>query len=307
MIQTVLGPIAPDALGVTLVHEHVLGRTPVPHNQKSLNGGGLDDEELAASELQLFLDAGGQSLVELTVEGLSPAPHALRRLAGRVGVSIVAGVGLYTASVHPAWVKDASAGRLEDHFVNGLWYGVGGTSVRGGVLGEFGISSPIHADEVKALRAAAHAQRRTGVGIMVNSDVPSAQLHRILDFLQAEGVDLRRVALGHMDALADHEYLASLAVRGVWLCLDTFGHDAGETTDRRKLAALERMLQAGWVGQLLVSQHVCNQRHYVKYGGKGYAHVLRGIVPALMATGVGQETVQELLVQNPRRYLSGES
>jgi len=307
VIQTVHGPIAPEALGVTLAHEHLLGRIPALDDPESPDDLCLDDEAVAASELRLFFDAGGRSLVELTVEGLSPAPLSLRRLADQAGVQIVAGVGLYRANAHPDWVKDASVGQLKDHFMNGLWYGISGTPVRGGVLGELRISSLIHSDEVKVLRAAARSQRRTGVGIMISVETSSRQEQRALDILQAEGVDLRRVALIHMSEVLDHEYLCSLAVRGAWLCFDTFGRDAGEIGDRRRVEALDRLLQAGWAGQLLLSQDVCSRRHLVTHGGKGYAHVVRSVVPALKATGVSQETIGELLVQNPGRFLSGES
>ncbi|HYS02498.1 MAG TPA: phosphotriesterase-related protein, partial [Candidatus Eisenbacteria bacterium] len=135
---------------------------------------------------------------------------------------------------------------------------------------------------------------------------------RILDILAAEGVDLRRVALSHMDELLDYDYHCALAVRGAFLSFDTFGsefhfadEDAREPTDRERLAALLRLLAAGWAGQILLSQDVCTKLQLTRNGGKGYAHVLRSVVPALEASGVSAETIHELLVDNPRRFLAG--
>ncbi len=308
MIQTVQGPVTPDALGVTLAHEHLLLKMPVVDDRSSEADADqcLDDEALAASELQAFADAGGRSLVELTVEGLSPSPLSLRRLADRVGVQIVAGVGLYRANTHPDWVKAAGVAQVAEHFLEALRYGIGGTVVRGGVLGELGTSSPIHPDELKALRAAAHAHMATDVGIVVGCARGSRQEHRVLDTLQAEGVDLRRIALSHMDELLDFEYHRSLAVRGAWLSFDTFGWNRA-AADREKIEALLRLLGAGWMGQVLLSQDVSHRGHLMKYGGKGYAHLLRNVMPALEAAGLASEAVRELLVDNTRRFLTGES
>lgn len=340
MIQTVLGPVDPRDLGVTLAHEHalidlrcLLDRPRESEMQwlvdRPVDAGSrlalqdrpyaskdnlmLDSEEAAAIELQAYKDAGGQALIDLTVDGIGPNASALRRLASRTGLHIVAGVGIYRAVAHPVWVRAAGVADIVDHFVRRLQVGFDGTNVRGGVLGEIGTSSPLHPDEIKVLRAAAQAHRETGVPINVHPAIWHREGPRILDILAADGVDLRRVALSHMDELLDYDYHCSLAVRGAWLSFDTFGSEfhfvdegAREPTDTERLAALLRLLEAGWAGQILLSQDVCTKLHLTRYGGKGYAHLLRSVVPALQASGIGAETIRELLVENPRRFLSGE-
>jgi phosphotriesterase-related protein len=39
------------------------------------------------------------------------------------------------------------------------------------------------------------------------------------------------------------------------------------------------------------------------YGGMGYAHLLRRIVPELRRRGVGEDHVRRMLVDNPARLL----
>ena len=129
MIQTVLGPIDPADLGTTLAHEHALidlrCLLEPPHDpemqwlvDRPVDAGSrialqerpyaskdnlmLQSEEHAALELQAFRDAGGQGLIDLTVDGIGPDASALRRLATRTGLHIVAGVGIYRAIAHPA-------------------------------------------------------------------------------------------------------------------------------------------------------------------------------------------------------------
>jgi phosphotriesterase-related protein len=340
VIQTVRGPISPQDLGLTLAHEHLLldlrvlwdepqseerrllataPITPtaradwISNPYESLDNLCLDDEAAAASELSLFAEAGGRGLIDLTVEGLGPQPLALRRISERTGVQIVAGVGLYRALAHPEWVAAASVEELAARFVRAIREGFDGTDVRAGVLGELGTSSPIQAEEIKVLRAAARAHFETGVAINVHPVIFHREGPRILDVLQAEGVDLRRVALSHTDEQSDYDYHCSLAVRGAWLSFDTLGSeevfspDQREPTDEERMAALLRLLEAGWAGQILLSQDVCTKLQLTRFGGRGYAHVLRTIVPRLRQAGVEEATIHELLVDNPRRYLTGES
>ena len=338
MIQTVCGPIEPERLGVTLGHEHLLidlrglwdepatderralARRPITapsrstwieNPYESLDNLLIDDVDAAADELRAFALAGGRSVIDMTVDGLDPKPEALRRISQRSAVQIVLGTGVYRAFAHPPWVARMTVDELAARFIEAIQVGINGTSVRAGLLGELGTSSPILPDEIKVLRAAARAHFQTGVSINVHPAIFQREGPRILDLLEAEGVDLRRVALSHMDEQLDYEYHRLVAGRGAWLSFDTlgseevYGPDSKEPTDDQRLDALLRLLEAGWSGQILLSQDVCTKLQLVRYGGKGYAHVLTAIVPRLRAAGVDASTVSKLLVDNPRRYLTG--
>jgi len=338
LIQTVCGPIEPDTLGVTLGHEHLLidlrelwdepatderralAQAPITLQSRatwaqnpyeSRDNLLIDDEDAAVEELRAFAQAGGRSLIDMTVDGLDPKPEALRRISQRSGVQIVMGTGVYRAFAHPPWVAGMTVDELAARFVGAIQVGINGTDVRAGLLGELGTSSPILPDEVKVLRAAARAHFKTGVSINVHPAIFHREGPRILDVLEAEGVDLRRVALSHMDEQLDHDYHRSLAGRGAWLSFDTlgseetFGPNAKEPTDDQRVDALLRLLDAGWSGQILLSQDVCTKLQLLRFGGKGYSHVLTAIVPRLRAAGLGQATISELLVDNPRRFLTG--
>jgi phosphotriesterase-related protein len=337
LIQTVEGPIDPGALGVTLAHEHLLidlrclfddagdvfsrsiadrpvDSVPRDHLEyrpyRSRDNLVIDDEDTAAAELAAFRDAGGRSLIDLTVDGLAPNPLALQRLSRRSGVHVVAGTGVYVALAHPPWVADATVAELADRMIKAVRVGIGDTNVRAGVLGEIGTSSPLHPDEIKVLRAAAHAHRETGAPINVHCALWAREGLRILDILAAQGVDLHRVALSHMDELLDYDYHRDLAERGAWLSFDTWGSefDFGkhrEPTDAERIQHLCQMLDGGWRSQILLSQDACTKLNLRRYGGKGIAHILTSVVLQLERRGLGESTIHQLLVDNPRRYLTG--
>src|SRR5436309_8946179 len=113
-IRTVLGPIAPENLGITLGHEHVLidlrglWDNPPPERaylidqEPTLENLGailrnpydcqpnllLDDPALSITELQRYRAVGGQALIDMTTVGIKPNPHALCNISQRTGLHI---------------------------------------------------------------------------------------------------------------------------------------------------------------------------------------------------------------------------
>src|SRR5437773_5556741 len=107
-IQTVLGAVAPDAIGITLPHEHLLidfkvmfaepaaaadkARALEPVSLGNLGwvrqnfNANLDnlrllDEDTARDEILLFKHAGGRTVVDPTPKTLARDPLALARIA----------------------------------------------------------------------------------------------------------------------------------------------------------------------------------------------------------------------------------
>jgi phosphotriesterase-related protein len=208
MVMTVTGSISPEALGITLMHEHVLcdltnpkwrGGPPAELRISLENRHELDyrpmvpghhvltDMEAAAQDLVAFRDAGGQSIVDLTTGGLAPDPLGLADLSRRTGVAIVLGAGFYTDAYVDEATKTASAEALaeiiEAQLVEGAW----GTAVHCGLIGEIGVSWPKPPFEERALIAAALAQRRTGAAINIHPGRHFDACNQICDVLERAG------------------------------------------------------------------------------------------------------------------------
>ncbi|MEX1263893.1 MAG: phosphotriesterase-related protein [Actinomycetota bacterium] len=250
-VQTVLGPMAPEDLGVVMTHEHVFARfhvwscppetvveealwnAPVTlenvgkvrrrtwSNDENLR---IDDVDIAVREIQLYAAAGGGTIVEMTPPALGRDARQLRRVARMTGINIVCGTSFYVSLAHPAWVSDASVEDLGQFLLRELTEGIDGTDIRAGVIGEIGTSDPIHQDEEKCLRAGAWAQRRTGAPIEVHMAETNALALEVLDILEREGADLSRVIICHMDARdMDLDYHRAVMGRGAIIEYDFFG------------------------------------------------------------------------------------
>ena len=92
MIRTVLGDIAPDALGVTDSHDHLFFASV------KLPGQELDDVPAAEAELRAFAAAGGQALAQWTPMGLGRRAEELPALSRATGVHLIAATGLHQAA-----------------------------------------------------------------------------------------------------------------------------------------------------------------------------------------------------------------
>jgi phosphotriesterase-related protein len=339
-VMTVLGPVASDQLGITLPHEHVLldltciRQEPVQPGQRALvtasltleNRGDLftdpyvslpnlrlDEPEVAAAEIRRFAAAGGGTLVDLTVQGISPQPVSLREISRQTGVHIVMGCGYYVRRAHPPEVASLSVETLGERLIQEIERGFDGTGIQPGIIGELGTSAPIHPDEEKVLRAGAMAQQATGLAINVHVAIFGRQALAALDVLERAGADISRVVISHLDEMPDTEYHRSVLQRGAYVEFDTFGSEfyfdsdgRREPSDAERVDCLLRLLDEGWTNRLLLSQDVCTKLHLRRYGGFGYAHLLRTIVPRLERRGVDQATIHTLLVENPARLLTVE-
>jgi len=364
-IETVLGPVAADDLGLTLIHEHLridlwpwfdapaadataqeraiadLRVSVDPTVMASVRANPfavrdnlvLADTALAVAELARFGAAGGRTIVDLTLDEIGRDPGALRDIALRTGLNVVMGCGHYVGRAHPAETTAVPEEALRDEIIRDLLEGVvvrgagglptagaAGTAadglptaerVRAGIIGEIGTSDPIEPREARVLRAACAAQRETGRSIVVHLDPWGRAGHAVLDVCEAAGVDLHRVVLAHLDpSLPDHAYHRSLAARGAWVSYDIWGDEdayggRGMPTDDLRIAAVLLAHMDGWEDRLLVSQDVCLKSQLRAFGGPGYDHLLTDITPRLQAAGMDRLEVEALLVDNPRRALTG--
>jgi phosphotriesterase-related protein len=302
-IMTVTGPIAPDELGVVLPHEHVF----IDLVREYRGSGLLNDEELACAELTALTGAGGRTLVDLTTDEIGRDPAALRRVSEATGISIVMGCGHYRDPyLDRDWFDRTPVDAIADEIVRDITEGVGGSGIRAGIIGEVGADRGyISAAEERSFRAAARAHLRTGVTINTHAarwPVGLAQL----GLLAEEGVDPRRVIVGHTDSVPVPGYQLDLVRQGCYVSFDSIGTGSPYNTRRAAEYVLD-LVQAGFGAQILLSHDVCLHDHLRAAGGCGYAYLLTEFLPMLKAAGLDAEQVHAFTTDNPRAALTGTS
>jgi len=336
--QTVLGPIAGEAMGITLPHEHLLidfevmfrepatgaerglSRQPVSlanlgwvrhHFSSNLDNLQLRDETVARDEALLFKHAGGQTFVDPTNRGLARDPLALARVARATGLNIIMGSGYYVAAAHPPGMDARTVDDIARELVTDLTVGVDGTGVRAGFIGEIGTTWPWTDNEKKVVRAAVAAQRETGAVLMIHPGRHERLPLAIVDFVRKEGADLERTIMCHIErTIADRGVLLELAATGVRLEYDLFGLETSYypynpafdmPNDGERMRQILFLIERGHLAQLLMSHDIAYKHCLTKWGGFGYHHLLVNVIPRLRDRGADDRTIQTLLVDNPRR------
>jgi len=339
--QTVLGPISTDELGVTLSHEHCLydgtcdfvepediTARKIANEPLSFKNVGyirygrfnrddmqLTDETQAVNELLPFKHAGGQTIVDATNADLGRDPLALKRISLATGLNIVMGSGYYTEKGQDLdLMEKRSEEDIAEEIVRDIFEGVGGTGVRSGIIGEIGCSWPLADCEKKVLRASGLAQKESGAPMHVHpgrfEDAPA----EIIKILKEVGADLSRIAIDHFERTvfeAGNRY--AIADSGCYLEYDLWGIEGyfNESfavldipNDARRIAQIKDLIAHGYGSQILISHDICQKCHYMAYGGHGYNHILSNVVPAMRRREMTERQINDLLIENPKRFLA---
>jgi phosphotriesterase-related protein len=160
--------------------------------------------------------------------------------------------------------------------------------------------------EIKVLRAAARAARLSGASLMLHAREPWLGF---LGMLREEGVDPRRIVIGHAHPhFMDRELLVHALRSGVVLEAD---YMLQQYATRAPLGPLHPILDGvawairnGHRDQVLLSLDLCNKLGQQRYGGGGYTTLQDYVFPYLRAHGVSDADIHHVMVENPKRLLT---
>jgi phosphotriesterase-related protein len=336
-VQTVLGPIAPERLGRTLMHEHVLCdiRPPSTRTDNDLGpeitlenvwqinyGHGikragrkymLDLEDIALREVQMMKHEGGDAIVELTCGGLSPDPAGLRRIAQGTGVHLVMGCGYYVNDYQDPRNHQRQIDDFASEMIGQILHGAWATDVRAGMIGEIGCQAPWTDTEKRVMRAAFIAGQETGASINVHPGRDPDQPQEVADFAKEHGFPTERLVISHIDrTVFDEPRLLKLADSGVTIEFDLFGQEASYyglsdidmPNDATRLRLIRALINAGHLERVVISHDICYRTRLASFGGHGYGHIFRNVVPMMKRRGYSEDEIDAILVKNPRRLLT---
>jgi phosphotriesterase-related protein len=341
--QTVLGTIGGEDLGVTLTHEHLLidGKCIFSepegasdrhlayekvawqnlswlryHPYQNLDNMRLLDEAEAIDEAMLFQRAGGNTIVDVTTIGIGRDPEALARISRATGLNVIMGAGFYTGPSHSPEMTTRSEQELAREMVSDIEVGVGPYAIKAGLIGEIGCSWPLQDNERKVLRAAALAQKETGACLSVHPGRNLNAPFEVVEILQKAGAELGRVILCHTDArVRDHNERLKLLEKGCTLEYDLWGWEGHFPTywtadgymdlpnDTQRIYEIIKLIEKGYIDQIVLSHDICCKTRRVKYGGWGYVHLPKYAVPMMLQRGLTREQIDTIMIENPKRLL----
>jgi phosphotriesterase-related protein len=320
-VESVRGPVELSDLGQVLMHEHVFVMS-TEHMQNY--GSDWWDEEYRVTDAVAKLNAmhakGIQTIVDPTVWGLGRYIPRIQRIAEQTPVHIIVAAGLYVYEELPQQYAYRGPGNLIDipepmvtDFSRDITEGIADTGVKAAFL-KFALETPEPSPGVERIaRAIARTHVETGAPITVHTSGPHQTGRTAVRIFTEEGVDLTKVVIGHAGDSNDIDYLTELADTGVLLGMDRFGLDLfNPPAERVKTIAI--MASRGYAGSMVLSH---DASCFIDYFGAAhdearaaaapnwhFEHISDDVLPALLASGVTQAQIDQMMVENPVRYFT---
>lgn len=322
VVETVRGAVELDALGTTLMHEHVFVLTP--DVMQNYGHEWWDEEERvrdAIEKLRALKDTGVDTIVDPTVVGLGRYIPRVQRVNAEVDINIVAATGLYTFDHLPHYFHYRGPETLlggpellTEMFVADIEQGIAGTGVKAAFLKCVVEEAGLTPDQTRVQAAICDTHKQTGVPITVHTNAAHQTGRLALEFYAKRGVDLTKVVIGHAGDSDDLDYLKWIMDQGATIGCDRFGLDMFLPTDRR-VAAIAALCAQGYADRIVLAHDAACYMDF--FSGEAsqamlrgaapnwhYLHISQDVLPALREQGVTEEQITTMLVENPRRYFS---
>jgi phosphotriesterase-related protein len=303
-VETARGPVATAELGPTLMHEHIVTRSPGVHE----NWPHLFDrpEILAIAERKMadLYARGIRTIVDLTTVDLGRDIELIVDVATRSRVHVIVATGVW-------WMPQRyfSAHGVDDVaalFIRDIREGIGTSGVKAAIIKCATDTAGVTPVIENVLRASARAQKATGVPISTHTWAAGRTGEAQQAIFAQEGVDLRRVIIGHSGDSDDLAYLRGLMERGSTIGMDRFGLDNFLPTEKR-VEVLARLCAEGYAARMVLSHDANCWTDMLSEDAKRrtrprwhYTHISDDILPALRKAGVTDDQLDEMLVRNPR-------
>ncbi len=297
-IQTLRGPVAADALGRTLPHEHLFVDLRGPF----VPGYAQADPERVVKRMQPYLDElaarGVTALVDCAPPGVGRSVPVLQRLAAATPIHIIAPTGVYKEGFIPTALLDLTPETLAELWVRELTEGMDGTDCRAGFIKVALSDTGPTAIEVRNLQAAALASQQTGA-VVASHTIGEQAIRREVEVLARAGQDLRRFIWVHAHTVVGTAVHIEIAQRGVWLEFDAIGADQW-MSQPVLLDSVIALIEAGYADQLLLS-HDAGWYDPAQPDGipqpdgiRGYTVLFDHFIPALRARGVTDAVIDQI-------------
>jgi phosphotriesterase-related protein len=303
-VETARGAIETTELGSTLMHEHIVTRSPgVMENWPHLfDRAGI----LAASEKKMadLYQRGIRTVVDLTTVDLGRDIDLIVDVAKRSRVHVIVATGVWW--MPQRYFSRHGVDHVADLFIRDITQGIGNSGVKAAIIkcatDTQGVTQVIE----NVLRASARAQKATGVPISTHTWAAGRTGEAQQAIFAQEGVDLRRVIIGHSGDSDDLDYLRGLMRRGSTIGMDRFGLDNFLPTPKR-VEVIAKLCAEGFAGQMVLSHDANCWSDMMSDAEKArtrphwnYNHISDDVLPALRKAGVSDDQIDQMMVRNPR-------
>ena len=287
-----------DPTGYTWVHEHLHIDLSGFKNNLDYR---LDQYDLICQEMKDLRALGVSNIIEMTNRYMGRNPQFMLDLMRDTGINVVACTGYYQDAFFPEHVAARSVEQLAQEMVDEIVIGIDGTELKAGIIAEIGSSEGVITPlEEKVFIAAARAHIETGRPISTHTSFSTMGVEQLV-LLQAHGVDLSRVTVGHCDLKDNLDNILRMIELGAYVQFDTIGKN-NYYPDEKRIAMLHAIRDRELLSHVMLSMDITRRSHLKANGGNGYDYLLTTFIPQLRQSGFSQADVDMMLRDNPSKF-----
>lgn len=312
-VNTVLGPISSNELGKTLIHEHVLVGFPgwfmdarhPPFRRVEAVSRAVD----AFQQLHAY---GVKTVVDPCPADLGRDVELIAEVSQKSGIQIICATGVYAEQAGiPFTFNMLTEEEISESYIKEIEQGVGGTGIRSGIIKIATGEGQVTDYERKVITAASRAAKTTGIPILSHTEKCTCG-HDQIDIVTGQGVAPPSLLVGHSCGTDDASYQRSLAERNVYVGFDRFGAVL-EIADEIRTRNLKSMLDHGYADRVMISHdkvncwkgalgNITQETLEEAMPNWSMTHLFENILPDLRAMNVPQHVLDDILIENPKRY-----
>ncbi|HBK3301550.1 phosphotriesterase-related protein [Citrobacter koseri] len=287
-----------DTSGYTWAHEHLHIDLSGFKNNLDCR---LDQYDLICQEMKDLRALGVRNIIEMTNRYMGRNPQFMLDLMRDSGINVVACTGYYQDAFFPEHVATRSVEQLAQEMIDEIVIGIDNTTLKAGIIAEIGSSEGVITPlEEKVFIAAARTHNETGRPISTHTSFSTMGLEQ-LALLQAQGVDLSRVVIGHCDLKDNLDGILQMIDLGAYVQFDTIGKN-NYYPDEKRIDMLNALRQRGLLNRVMLSMDITRRSHLKANGGNGYDYLLTTFIPQLRQSGFSQADVDTMLRDNPSQF-----
>lgn len=317
-INCVAGQIDTSELGLTLMHEHV-GNF---YTEMMKNFPDWADPDQVAQAFKESMDVikpyGLKTFVDATPINLGRDMDIIRKAAEAAEVNILCSTGFY--NMEAPWIS-ARPGALVPELM-AKWMireakdGIAGSGIYPAQIKCATDKSTGYSEANRAmLKAAALTHKETGLPIYTHTTPGDGKMglyqQEVFDEM---GVEPHRVVIGHSFDSCNPDYIEQLIKNGTYVGCDRIGLEI-VTPIQGIIDTLIVLIKKGYADHIMLSHDASVFTDFAfSFSPKlrvnnpiiiGYDAIFTKVLPGLRAAGVSEDTINLMMVENPRRFYEG--
>lgn len=312
-INTVTGKLSVDKLGTTLMHEHILQANWSMRQSYKEWFNYEEFLEYASEDVRRTVEIGVQTLVEQTPVCLGRDIHAIKEVAERTGMQIIAATGFF--HTESQWMYGRSIESILKYLMIDIEEGIQGTGILPGIIKCATDKAGVTEINSILLEAHAIAAQESGLPIGTHSWYKNESGLKQIKMFDSYGLNPKKIVIGHCGDTNNIEYLEEILNYGCYIGLDRFGDNAKNPLEDR-VNTLITLCERGWMNQLMISHDYvsfvdigdfewCNVRNTDPDDAEyNYRYIHRFVLPLLREKGFSEANIHSLLVENPRAFFA---